>query len=115
MLSGQQRLGHYANVAIALNKDLDYVQVRVNDTSYIVAQALLDNVCDAVGWDKEGVQIEKTFKGADLEFVKARHPFIDRESLIILEITLQQTPVQDVYTLRQDTGKMTLSSVRNMS
>ena len=73
-----------ANVAIALNKDLDYVQVRVNDTSYIVAQALLDNVCDAVGWDKEGVQIEKTFKGADLEFVKARHPFIDRESLIIL-------------------------------
>lgn len=73
-----------ANVAIALNKDLDYVQVRVNDTSYIVAQALLDNVCDAVGWDKEGVQIEKTFKGADLEFVKARHPFIDRASLIIL-------------------------------
>ncbi|UBH16224.1 isoleucine--tRNA ligase [Macrococcus armenti] len=73
-----------ANVAIALNKDLDYVQVRVNDASYIVAQALLDNVCEAVGWDKESVQIEKSYKGAELEFVKARHPFIDRESLVIL-------------------------------
>lgn len=73
-----------ANVAIALNPELTYVQVKIEDQSYIVAQALLDSVCEALEWDKEAVVIEKEVKGADLEYATAQHPFLDRESLIIL-------------------------------
>ncbi|UTH14585.1 isoleucine--tRNA ligase [Macrococcus equipercicus] len=73
-----------ANVAIALNPALDYVQVNVAGESFIVAQVLLDNVCDAVGWDKDSITIDKTFKGEALEHITAQHPFLDRESLIIL-------------------------------
>lgn len=74
-----------ANVAISVNPELTYVQVAVEGKSYIVAQALLDNVCETIGWDKESVVIEKEFKGTDLELVKTQHPLIkDRQSLVIL-------------------------------
>ncbi|ULG72806.1 isoleucine--tRNA ligase [Macrococcus brunensis] len=73
-----------ANVAIAVNPELTYVQVNVEGKSYIVTQALLDSVCEAVGWDKEAVTIEKEFKGTELERLTVQHPFIDRESLLIL-------------------------------
>ncbi|TDM03947.1 isoleucine--tRNA ligase [Macrococcus carouselicus] len=73
-----------ANVAIALNPELNYVQVKVENESYIVAQALLDSVCEAIGWDKEAVTIEKEWNGTALEHITVQHPFIDRESLVIL-------------------------------
>ncbi|TDM15030.1 isoleucine--tRNA ligase [Macrococcus bovicus] len=73
-----------SNVAIAVNPALNYVQVKVDESSYIVAQALLDSVCEKVGWDKDAVVIEKEFKGTDLEYIMTQHPFIDRESLVIL-------------------------------
>ncbi|RXK18898.1 isoleucine--tRNA ligase [Macrococcus sp. DPC7161] len=74
-----------ANVAITLNADLTYVQVKVDGQSYIVAQALLDRVCDAIGWDKEAVVLEKEFKGSELEYIQTQHPLIeDRKSLIVL-------------------------------
>ncbi|TDM07336.1 isoleucine--tRNA ligase [Macrococcus lamae] len=73
-----------ANVAIAVNAELNYVQVNVEGTSYIVAEALLDSVCEAVGWNKDSVTIEKTFKGTELERITTQHPFLDRESLVIL-------------------------------
>lgn len=74
-----------ANVAITLNADLTYVQVKVEGQSYIVAQALLNRVCDAIGWDKEAIVLEKEFKGSELEYIQTQHPLIeDRKSLIIL-------------------------------
>ncbi|MGK0576413.1 isoleucine--tRNA ligase [Macrococcus capreoli] len=74
-----------ANVAISVNPELNYVQVGVEGKSYIVAQALLDNVCDAIGWDKDAVVIEKEFKGSELELITTQHPLIeDRKSIIIL-------------------------------
>ncbi|WP_414052771.1 isoleucine--tRNA ligase [Macrococcus animalis] len=74
-----------ANVAISVNPELTYVQVNVEGNSYIVAQALLDNVCDAIGWDKETIVIEKEFNGTELELIQTQHPLIeDRKSVIIL-------------------------------
>lgn len=74
-----------ANVAISVNPELNYVQVGVEGNSYIVAQALLDNVCEAIGWDKESVVLEKEFKGSELELIETQHPLIeDRKSIIIL-------------------------------
>ncbi|QYA43324.1 isoleucine--tRNA ligase [Macrococcoides bohemicum] len=74
-----------ANVAISLNPELTYVQVAIDGNAYIVAQALLDNVCEAIGWDKESVVLEKEFKGSELELIETQHPLIeDRKSIIIL-------------------------------
>ncbi|WP_414043454.1 isoleucine--tRNA ligase [Macrococcus sp. EM39E] len=74
-----------ANVAISVNPELTYVQVNVEGNSYIVAQALLDNVCDAIGWDKETIVIEKEFNGTELELIQTQHPLIEeRKSVIIL-------------------------------
>ncbi|MCY1028948.1 isoleucine--tRNA ligase, partial [Mammaliicoccus sciuri] len=73
-----------SNLAIAVNPKLNYVQVNVEGKKYVVAQALLDSVCEALDWNKETITIDKEFSGAELEYATAQHPFIDRTSLLIL-------------------------------
>lgn len=72
-----------ANVAISVHPELTYVQMNVEGTKYIVAEALVDEVAEQLGWDKETIVREKEVKGSDLEYVEAQHPFIDRVSLVI--------------------------------
>ncbi|MDU0382699.1 isoleucine--tRNA ligase [Staphylococcus pseudintermedius] len=72
-----------SNVAITVHPELTYVQMNVDGTRYIIAEALVDAVAEQLGWDKEAVVREKDFKGSELEFIEAQHPFIDRISLII--------------------------------
>ncbi|UXR77601.1 MULTISPECIES: isoleucine--tRNA ligase [unclassified Staphylococcus] len=72
-----------ANVAISVHPELTYVQMNVEGTKYIVAEALLDEVAEQLGWDKETIVREKEVKGSELEYVEAQHPFIDRVSLVI--------------------------------
>lgn len=72
-----------SNVAITVHPELTYVQMNVDGTRYIIAEALVDAVVEQLGWDKEAVVREKDFKGSELEYIEAQHPFIDRISLII--------------------------------
>ncbi|WP_438329511.1 isoleucine--tRNA ligase [Staphylococcus pseudintermedius] len=72
-----------SNVAISVHPELTYVQMNVDGTRYIIAEALVDAVAEQLGWDKEAVVHEKDFKGSELEYIEAQHPFIDRISLII--------------------------------
>ncbi|MGS4044683.1 isoleucine--tRNA ligase [Staphylococcus pseudintermedius] len=72
-----------SNVAITVHPELTYVQMNVDGTRYIIAEALVDAVTEQLGWDKEAVVREKDFKGSELEYIEAQHPFIDRISLII--------------------------------
>ena len=72
-----------ANVAISVHPELTYVQMNVEGTKYIVAEALVDEVAEQLGWDKETIVREKEVKGSELEYVEAQHPFIDRVSLVI--------------------------------
>ncbi|MFP4945330.1 isoleucine--tRNA ligase [Staphylococcus pseudintermedius] len=72
-----------SNVAISVHPELTYVQMNVDGTRYIIADALVDAVAEQLGWDKEAVVREKDFKGSELEYIEAQHPFIDRISLII--------------------------------
>ncbi len=71
-----------ANLAIALHPDFTYAAVDVGDEVYIVAEGLLEEVMKKFGIKKYEV-LEK-FPGKKLEGFKARHPFLDRYSLIIL-------------------------------
>ncbi len=72
------------NVAICLNPDFEYALVKVsNDEIYVLAKELIDNVMTAAKIEG-GYEILKTFTGAELELITCKHPFIDRESLVIV-------------------------------
>lgn len=72
-----------SNVAITVHPDLKYGQYNVNGKKYIIAQALSEDVAEALEWDKDAIQLEKEFTGKELEYVEAQHPFLDRISLVI--------------------------------
>jgi len=73
-----------ANLAIAFHKDFDYVAVKVRGEVLIFAGELLDYCMDAFGYRDEAYEIIDEFKGSIMEGLKCRHPFIDRESVLIL-------------------------------
>ncbi len=70
-----------ANVAISVNPDFNYVVVQVEDHKYVVAEDLLESLKEKFGW--ENAAVLRTFKGSDMDRAVARHPFYDRDSLII--------------------------------
>ena len=70
-----------ANLAVALHPEYDYVAVETNGQVLILAEGLLLQALEKFGV-KDHKVIEK-FKGKKLEGLKARHPFIERDSLVI--------------------------------
>jgi isoleucyl-tRNA synthetase len=78
-----------ANLAVAAHPDFDYVAVAVDGETYILAEALLADNARRFGWTDP--EIKARFRGAELEGLRARHPFYDRDSLIVLgtHVTLE--------------------------
>lgn len=77
------------NLAIALNADFDYSLVEVDSDILIVASELVERVMKAN--KLEGYREIAKFKGKELEYVKCKHPFLERESVVILgeHVTLE--------------------------
>src|SRR3984893_15946116 len=80
-----------ANLGIAVHPDFDYVAVESGEEVYILASELLGFVvvkCGLCPPDEEGKpslpKVLATFKGAKLDRLKCRHPWIDRPSLLML-------------------------------
>lgn len=71
-----------ANLAIAVNPELEYVLVSTNLGKFLVAAGLLENVTKEIGWEVQGVL--KNFKGNQLEGIVCQHPFYDRQSPVVL-------------------------------
>ena len=72
------------NVAISLNPDFEYSLVKfANGDIYVLATELIESVVKAAKIEGE-YEIVKKFTGAELEYIKCQHPFIDRESLVIV-------------------------------
>ncbi len=71
-----------ANLAIALHPDFTYVAAEVNGDVYILAEALLESVMEKCGFKK--YRILEKFPGKAIERQSGRHPYLDRDSLIIL-------------------------------
>ena len=70
------------NLAICLNADMDYVLLRVpSGEVYIVAECLAENVCRAAGITE--YEVVAKYKGSFFELMTAKHPFLDRESVIL--------------------------------
>jgi isoleucyl-tRNA synthetase len=78
-----------ANLAIALHPEFDYVAVETGNQVLILAEGLLKQSLEKFSITNYNV-VEK-FKGKKLEGLKARHPFLDRDSLVILgdHVTLE--------------------------
>ena len=71
------------NMAICLNPGLEYALVKVaNGEIYIVAKELAESVMKASAI--EGYEIVGTLFGDEFERMTARHPFMNRDSLVIL-------------------------------
>ena len=69
------------NLAIALNPDEDYVVVKAeNGECYIVAEALLPKTMEE--GKLENYEVLAKMPGREFEYMKAQHPFLDRESLV---------------------------------
>ncbi len=82
-----------ANVAICLGPDFTYQLIKAGDEYYVMADALSDAaMAQAKITDYEVIA---EFKGAELEYMKVQHPFLDRQSLVI---------VGDHVTLESGTG-----------
>ena len=78
-----------ANVAIALNPDFDYSLIKAGEEVYVLASELAEGVM-AEGGISDYKEIAR-FKGSDLEYMKCAHPFMNRESLVIVgdHVTLE--------------------------
>jgi isoleucyl-tRNA synthetase len=71
-----------ANLAIAVHPDLEYVEVRHDGRSFLVASALREAFVAACAL--EGATDGFKVKGRALEGLQPRHPFIDRASPVVL-------------------------------
>ncbi len=81
------------NVAICVGPNFNYCLIKSDNEYYIMAEELYKNSMNVA--NKENFEVIKTFKGSDLEYIKVKHPFLDRESLVI---------VGDHVTLESGTG-----------
>ncbi len=81
------------NVAICVGPNFNYCLIKSDNEYYIMAEELYKNSMNIA--NKENFEVIKTFKGSDLEYIKVKHPFLDRESLVI---------VGDHVTLESGTG-----------
>ncbi|HKQ78402.1 MAG TPA: isoleucine--tRNA ligase [Blastocatellia bacterium] len=75
-----------ANLGIAFNPAFEYSAVEVGDEVFIVASGLLEQVVEKLGWSTEGEspKVVATISGEKFDRLKARHAFIDRDSLLML-------------------------------
>ncbi len=77
------------NMAVCLHPEFLYALVQVGEAQYILAEDLLESCAKTFGW--ADYQVLGTAAGAQLEGLKARHPFYDRVSPLILgeHVTLE--------------------------
>jgi len=77
------------NMAVCLHPEFTYVLVEVDGAQYVLAEELLTSCAEQFGWSEPKILGRAT--GEQLEGLKARHPFYDRVSPIILgqHVTLE--------------------------
>jgi len=82
-----------ANLAIAFHPEFEYAAFETDGEVYIAAKRLIPVLAEELGFNQTKVLV--TFSGKAVEGFKAKHPFIDRESIFVLA---------DYVTLDQGTG-----------
>lgn len=70
------------NIAICVGPEYTYQLVKAENEYYIMARELVDHAMQAAGIT--AYEIVGEIGGKELEYMTARHPFIDRDSLVIV-------------------------------
>lgn len=70
------------NLAVCLHPEFIYALVQVGSEQYILAKELLESCAKIFGWENYTVLAET--EGKNLENLQAKHPFYNRNSLVIL-------------------------------
>lgn len=81
------------NVAICVGPSFDYAVIKYGDEYYVMAEELYKSAMEDA--EKTDYEVVATIKGSELEYMKTAHPFMDRESVVI---------VGDHVTLESGTG-----------
>ena len=81
------------NVAVCVGPEFNYCVIKSGDEFYIMAEELYKSAFEAAGIDN--YEVVANIQGSELEYIKTRHPFLDRKSLVI---------VGDHVTLESGTG-----------
>jgi isoleucyl-tRNA synthetase len=78
-----------ANLAISVNPDYEYVVAETSQGKFLLAKEMVQKVAEKTGLTVN--KLGKSFQGSELEGLKARHPFLDRDSLFLLgkHVTLE--------------------------
>ncbi|KIL73495.1 isoleucine--tRNA ligase [Bacillus badius] len=71
-----------ANLGISVHPELKYAVVKAGGEQYVVVEDLVEEVAAKVGWASP--EIVKTVKGEELEYIVAKHPLYERDSLVML-------------------------------
>lgn len=71
-----------ANLAIAVHPEYEYVAVEQKDELFILGRELLHYVLPIFGWEEK--EPLASFKGRSLEGVICDHPYLERDSKVIL-------------------------------
>ncbi len=82
-----------SNLAVALHPDFTYVALEAGGEVYVVAEGLADRFVEETGLANP--RRLATFGSAGLERLRCRHPFLDRDSILVLA---------DYVTLEAGTG-----------
>ena len=79
-----------ANVAVCLNGTFNYVFVKIGDDYHVMAEDLVKSTMEACGITEYEI-VGEPVSGAELEYMKVQHPFLERKSLVILgdHVTLE--------------------------
>jgi isoleucyl-tRNA synthetase len=78
-----------ANVAICVGPRFDYSIIKTGDEYLVMATDLYENALNVA--EITDYEVVATVKGSELEYMKTAHPFLDRESLVIVgeHVTLE--------------------------
>ena len=71
-----------ANLAISAHPDFVYGEYDTNKGKLVFLQEFVEKLTEEL--DLGDIKLLKTIKGRDLEFVVCKHPFYDRDSLVIV-------------------------------
>jgi isoleucyl-tRNA synthetase len=71
-----------ANLGVTFNPGFEYSAVEVGGDVLIVASGLLERVASTLGWSD--YKVIGDYSGEKFDRLKARHPFINRDSLLML-------------------------------
>ncbi len=79
-----------ANLGVCLHPDFKYSAITAGDATYVLAEELVDSCVETFGFD--AYQEIAKFNGSDFENMKAEHPWLNKESSLVLgeHVTLEQ-------------------------